>query len=197
MKKTTKSSSKNPIYQLKITLGDSKPPIWRRVQVQSNVSLAHLHTIIQVAMGWSSSHLWEFLLGEVRYTDPEFLDYNYDEIEMENANAYRLSDVLRNEKDKIVYLYDYGDYWDHKIVLEKIVPAETGQIYPHCVTGKRCCPPEDCGGISGYYYMLECLSNPKDDEYESFREWAGEDFDPEYFDAGEINQSLRKIFSAG
>ncbi len=107
----------------------------------------------------------------------------------------KVSDLLKKEKDKIVYEYDFGDGWQHDVILEKILPVDKKIKYPVCVKGKMNCPPEDCGGIWGYYELLEILANPKHPEYNGWFEWMGEEkFDPEYFDLEEVNGLLRRNF---
>jgi hypothetical protein len=105
----------------------------------------------------------------------------------------KLSQVVRDEKARFVYEYDFGDDWLHQIVVEKILPPEEGKSYPVCLAGKRAAPPEDCGGIWGYYELLETLSNPDDPEYADMLEWAGGPINPEEFDLDEINQVLRRL----
>jgi len=175
------------IYQLKITLQGSKPPIWRRVLVKSDITLAKLHQIIQIAMGWYDSHLHQFIIDNLYYgvPDPDF------DIEIINEQRTKLESVVSRVNQSFIYEYDFGDSWEHIILVEKISAPEPGSNYPICVTGKLACPPEDCGGIWGYYDLLETLKNPKDPEYEELLEWVGEDFDPEDFDLELINDQLK------
>jgi hypothetical protein len=178
-----------PIYQLKVTLKDSKPPIWRRILVPADVNLAKLHQILQAAMGWLGGHLHQFIVGGVYYGEPhpDFGD------EIENERRVKLSQAASEVKDRFIYEYDFGDSWEHQIVVEKILPAELGVRYPICIAGKRACPPEDCGGVWGYESLLEAISDPKNPEHEEMLEWVGEDFDPEAFDLEEINEGLNRI----
>jgi hypothetical protein len=178
-----------PIYQLKITLMGSKPPIWRRVQVPGSISLYKLHQILQVVMGWEESHLHQFKFGRVYYgePDPDFRD------DMKNERRAKLMEVAPNEKDRFIYEYDFGDSWEHDILVEKILPAEPGTAYPFCLTGKRACPPEDCGGVWGYESLLEAIRDPNHPEHEEMLEWVGEDFAPEAFSLDETNEALGSI----
>jgi len=105
----------------------------------------------------------------------------------------KVTDVLSQEKDKIVYEYDFGDSWEHEVVLEKILPWDDKFKGPTCLTGKMSCPPEDCGGVWGYADMLEAIQDPEHEEHENYIEWLGEDFDPRYFDKSEINQALKQV----
>lgn len=173
------------IYQLKVTLKGSKPPIWRRILVPSDIRLDELHLVLQTAMGWLNCHLHQFIADNVIYglADDDFaLDFD-----VEDEARYRLSDLLRTEKHSLIYQYDFGDGWEHKVVLEKILPDDSKQPLPICLKGSRACPPEDCGGIWGYAQLLETLKNPADPEYEDMVEWLGGEFDSEAFDVKSVN----------
>ena len=180
------------IYQIKITLLYTRPPIWRRVEVPSHIYLADLHQIIQIVMEWTESHLWEVHDKNKTYSDPKYFD-EFDDIEIVDSKKMKLFDVLKRAKSKIIYVYDFGDDWEHEVVLEKKFPPEIDVDYPRCTDGKLACPPEDCGGINGFYRMLECLSDPDDEEYESMKEWVGEGYNPEYFDIEGVNKALKKL----
>ncbi len=182
-------STPKTIYQLKVTLDDSKPPIWRRILAPEDVTLADLHEIIQRAMGWENYHLHMFTIAGQIYGDPE--DDETGEIGSVNEKRYRLNQLGLREKAKFSYEYDFGDGWEHTLIVEKILPAETGVHYPICVTGKRACPPEDVGGIWGYVDFLETIANPNHKEHDEMLEWIGGDFDPEEVDLDEVNQSLQ------
>lgn len=184
-----KQPTETLIYQLKITLKDSKPPIWRRVQVPSDVSLAKLHRIIQEVMGWSDYHLHQFRLGETYYGVPDPDDFH----EVEDEKTVKLSRLVSRPKAKLLYEYDFGDSWEHEILLEKILLPEPGVQYPVCITGKRACPPEDCGGVWGYGDFLEAIQNPDHPEHDEMLEWVGGSFDPEAFDLDEVNRTLRRV----
>lgn len=174
-------------YQIQVVLKGSKPKIWRRLLIDSNILLVDLHRIIQTTMGWTNSHLHIFSDGIVEYSPKEF--------EVENAKdsrIVRLDKILKEEKSKINYVYDFGDNWEHDLILEKILPPDNQSQIPKCIAGKRKCPPEDCGGIWGYSDMLEILKQPDHEEYESYIEWLGYIFDPAYFDKDEINERLRE-----
>ncbi len=183
---TRKTSATGTVYQLKITLKGSRPPIWRRVQVLSSTTLGELHRIIQIAMGWTDSHLHQFTIHGEEYGEPqpEFDFYVQDEAKV------KLSKVVTGEKFKFTYDYDFGDSWDHQILVEKVLPPAADGHYPVCLTGKRACPPEDCGGVWGYEEMLEAIKDPTHPEYENYQEWLPEDFDPEFFDLAEVNEAL-------
>ncbi len=181
------TASRN-IYQLKVTLAGSRPPIWRRVLVPGDMVLGQLHLVLQIAMGWTDSHLHQFVCNRICYgiRDDEFgID-----MDVEDENDYRLNQLLTSEKDTMIYEYDFGDGWEHKMVLEKVLPFDRNKKLPLCIKGKRACPPEDCGGVWGYQELIETLKDPKHPEYEEMLEWVGEDFDPEAFDIDEVNELL-------
>jgi len=149
-------------------------------------------------MGWEDDHLWNFVVGKTFYSDsPSYSDLSFfglpDRIKKVDASKTMLCAVLKHAGNKIVYIYDMGDNWEHDIVLEEKFPPETGVSYPRCLGGERACPPEDCGGIERFYYMMECISDPKNSEYESFIEWLGDEYDPAHFDLEKINKALKNF----
>jgi len=185
----------NQIYQIQIALKGSKPKIWRRVLVPSDTSLVDLHYIIQIAMGWENAHLHQFIKGRTYYAEKMEDDDFWDMGNNVDYSDMKVSDLLKKEKDKMVYEYDFGDGWEHNVVLEKILPADKDMEYPVCIKGKMNCPPEDCGGIWGYYELLEILNDPKHPDHKQMFEWMGEEeFDPEYFDLKEVNDHLHEFF---
>jgi hypothetical protein len=173
-----------PIYQLKITLKGVKPPIWRRLQVKSDITLLALHKTIQKVMGWTDSHLHEFIVKGVSYGDSE------DEDAL-NERRHHLNKLRLEEKEKFFYVYDFGDNWEHVILVEKILRIDSSVKYPVCLTGKRSGPLEDCGGPWGYMELLDILEDPNHPDYDERIEWIGEDFDPEMFDIEKINRQLK------
>lgn len=174
-------------YVLKITLMGAKPPIWCRFRIDSTVPLPKLHEVIQIIMGWMDCHLHQFIAAGCFYgvPDPEF---GFEEVLDEKK--YRLNQLLKKEKDSIIYEYDFGDGWEHKIVLEKIAPFDTQEMLPLCIKARGACPPEDVGGIWGYYEFLEALKNNEHPEHEEYKEWIGGDFEPGAYDIGEVNELL-------
>jgi hypothetical protein len=181
------------IYQLKISLRYSRPPIWRRVLVTEDTTLAKLHHIVQIVMGWDDYHLHQFEIRGRYYSDPEQMEDDVFGNEDEHEHQVTLGDLFRNPKAKFRYRYDFGDNWEHEILIEKILPPEGQTRYPVLIGGARACPPEDSGGIGGYYDKLEVMRNPRHPEYEEIVEWMGEEFDPESFDAEWINKNLRAL----
>lgn len=182
------AKSLRSIYQLKVTLQDISPPIWRRLLVTSTVSLEDLHIILQIVMGWTDSHMHEFAKGSDRYGIPD----EYSSSDMHDEATYRLDQVLQEEKEKLIYTYDFGDSWEHEVLLEKILPFETDTVLPVCLKGSRACPPEDIGGIGGYEMFLDAISDPSHPEHENMLEWIEGDFDAEHFDLAEVNDLLRE-----
>jgi Plasmid pRiA4b ORF-3-like protein len=184
-----KGPDASAVYQLKVTLQNTKPPIWRRLQVRASTTLPRLHDTIQIAMGWTDSHLHQFIINGVEYglPDPDFADA------MRSEQRIKLERVATTEKDRFVYEYDFGDSWTHDILLEKLLPPEPDVHYPRCLAGKRACPPEDVGGAWGYAEFLEAIRNSDHPEHEDMLESCGGEFDPEAFALDEINQALRGL----
>lgn len=177
------------IYQIKVTLSDSKPPIWRRVLIEDTTTLSKLHAILQTVMGWAGYHLHMFTINGQIYGDPE--DDEFGDMGIKNESRFKLNQLVGREGFKFRYEYDFGDGWLHDLLVEKILPAEKGAYYPICVTGKRACPPEDSGGVGGYEEILEARANSKHPQHREYKEWIGENFDPEHFDLDEVNKVLR------
>jgi hypothetical protein len=181
------------IYQLKITLIGSKPLIWRRILVDENILLSNLHKVIQTAMGWTNSHLHQFVVGDAFYTEripgDELTWYELNNVDYKGI---RLNEVLRFVKNSIVYEYDFGDSWCHEILLEKFLVPDESFKYPVCLSGKMNCPPEDVGGIWEYIDMLKVLRNPNNEEYEGYMMWLDDDFDPKEFDVNKVNKLLAR-----
>jgi hypothetical protein len=175
------------VYQLKITLTHSRPPIWRRVEVP-DCTLAELHEIIQACMPWENYHLWSFEAAGDRY-GPE-VDR---ELDFQDASTVRLARLVEAGVQKLRYTYDFGDDWQHQVQVEKILPAEPEVHYPRCTAGKRACPPEDCGGIWGYDELLAVLADPNHEEHQERLEWVGGPFDAEAFDLAAANRALRRL----
>jgi len=186
--KNTINLRSNDLYQLKITLLGTKPPIWRRVIVEPETRLKDLHKIIQCVMGWANCHLHQF-----RCNDECYAASSQDQIaDSTDYSKIRLQALIKSEADRLIYDYDFGDGWEHTIVLEKKVPRETIPAIPLCTAGKRNCPPEDCGGIPGFYNLLEILSDPRHDEYDDMIDWLDEDYNPEEFDIDSVNLMLQQ-----
>jgi len=183
-----------PVYQLKITLKYISPPVWRRVLVKRNNTLAKLHTIIQTVMGWYNCHLHQFETSEgLEYGVPDPEEDAFWGHGPLDERKVKLDQVLTAEKERLRYLYDFGDSWTHDILLEKLLPIEKEQHYPMCITGRRAVPPEDVGGVPGYANCLAALADPLHEEHALYVKWIGRDFNPEAFDLVGINEALRQI----
>jgi len=188
----TRDSAAQDITTLTMTLVGSNPPIWRQVETR-DCSLARLHDIIQVAMGWEDYHLHRFQIGQRQYGIPAPMDRDMG-ITVIDERKVKLSEVIvgAGKRVKFTYEYDFGDGWQHAIELEGTGPAERGAKYPRCTAGERACPPEDVGGVWGYEEFLDAISDPEHERHEELIEWCG-DFNPEEFSLTEINRELRKI----
>jgi Plasmid pRiA4b ORF-3-like protein len=177
---------------LKIALRGVRPPVWRRVRVTSDMTLRMLHQVIQEAMGWEDAHLHEFEVGKRRYGEPS--DDLWPGMERTfSENGVRLGALVDQGVTRFRYVYDFGDGWEHEVVVEKVGPVDPEQQYPSLITGKRACPPEDCGGVYGYYRLLEVLADPSDEEHAELTEWVGGEFDPERLDTERISRALAGI----
>jgi hypothetical protein len=179
------------IYQLKMTLHGSHPPIWRRIQVKPDITLAQLHRILQAVMGWTNTHLHRFFMRGSQYGIPD--EGAMAMRKTKDEHQHRLRDIVSGQASRLTYEYDFGDLWQHEILLESILPSEAGVRYPVCLAGARACPPEDVGGIPGYEDFLEATRNPEHPEHREYLEWIGGRFDPEAFDAAEVNRKLRRL----
>ena len=181
------------IYQIKVTLLGTDPPIWRRLRVPANLTLETLHNVVQLAMGWEDCHMHDFRIGQQRFGTPDPMEREFGGPHTASERTARLFQVLGRAGIKAVYTYDFGDSWEHKIVVEKRLAPEPGGAYPVCLAGERRGPPEDCGGIPGFYNLLEAISNPEHDQHEELLDWLGDAFDPEAFSVDEVNRRLAPI----
>lgn len=175
------------IHRLKITLHDVEPPVWRRIEVPSSMTLGELSPVLEAAMGWLGGHLHLFDVDGLTYGTPD-PDWETDDLD---EGRYRLSDVLPSAGRSMRWDYDFGDGWEHTVEVEGIVAAEPGVMYPRCIAGERACPPEDCGGPWGYADLLEALADPDHPDHERLREWAPLGFDPSRFDLEETDRAMR------
>jgi hypothetical protein len=211
---------KSEVFQLRVVLNGSKPPIWRKLAVRSDIVLAELHEVIQIAMGWTDSHLHQFRLRDKdlkpspqeiarRFQQGDIDETCLDRVgghrvfvtkvtpwgdptdmEGEDEEAVTLGEVCPKVKSKLIYEYDFGDGWEHTIEVQKIVEPDPSVEYPFCLGGKKACPPEDCGGIWGYYELLETIADPDAEDHEDMVDWLGGDFAPDAFDLEEVNAIL-------
>lgn len=173
------------IFQFKITLKDTKPSVWRRIQVPETYTFWDLHVAIQDAMGWYDCHLHEFEMWnrwKITKVSMGIPDDNTGWRDVKPGWKIKMSEYFSLENKSAEYTYDFGDTWRHAIILEKILPRESNKKYPICIDGKRACPPEDCGGPWGYAELLDILADPKHRRHKELKEWIGGPFDSEHFD---------------
>ncbi len=186
-----KAQPPGSIYQLRISLKETEPEIWRRVLVHGSTTLHRLHLVIQEVMGWANSHLYEFEIGGERFEAPD------PEAEVQDSTRAKLKDFGLEVSDAFLYTYDFGDDWRHVLVLEARLQAEPGRFYPYCVAGERACPPEDCGGVGMFAELLAALANPTDPQYSELLEWVNPGYDPAAFDVRPVNRNLELAHRRG
>jgi len=189
MAKEAKTAASAGVISVKVTLRGIKPPIWRRLLLPGTLTLGDVHDAIQVAMGWHDCHLHAFDIDGRQYGDRLAVDDVADE------RRLTLNGVLKSGVARFGYTYDFGDNWEHTVVIEKALPAEAEKTYPACIAGKRNCPPEDCGGAWGYHEMIEIIANPAHPEHAERIDWLGEEFDPEDFSLPIANAGLAARFN--
>ncbi len=194
------------IFKIKLE-GTSKPPVWRKVKVDENMNFDDFHLVLQIVFNWDNSHMYQF--SPKGYGSRPMIKFNFeDEFDFEvfenkkcfplgdcfHSEDIKLKDYFRETRKKMIYIYDFGDDWKHSVVLESIEDEKV--LYPMLISGKGKAPIDDCGGIWGYYAMVEAINDPKHPEHESYREWLGieEDEDFEWdiaeFDLKEEQETL-------
>ena len=197
-KRHRRSQSSPSHYTMYLAMQDIKPLIWRRIRVDGRIRLDALHHVLQAAMGWTDSHLHSFEIGEKHYgvPDPEYEDAD----QLLDEKKYRINQLL-DVGDTCIYLYDFGDSWNHRITVETIEDidgANSGSRNAWVESGAQACPPEDAGGARGYQESIDSLENePYSDEAKQFREWAGLDFDPDRFDRHAANAAIDRMLWNG
>ena len=192
MATTVRKLAKQPsaAWQLHIELRGTKPKIWRRVLVPETITLAKLHAVIQAVFGWSGGHLHEFNVGDERFGTP---DPEYDEPgSVRSERTTRLANALGSAKT-MNYVYDFGDNWQHRIKLERTLIPDPRLDLPLCVAGANATPPDDCGGVYGYYDFVVAVSDPTHPEHADMTEWIGRPWDPAAFDLDSANFRLRNF----
>jgi hypothetical protein len=186
-------SSVEKVLQFRVFLEDIRPPVWRCILVSDRFTLAQLHKIMQLTFGWQDFHLHEFTVRDRRYGRP---DYDNEDPELLDERKVRLRDLDLSVGNRIGYAYDFGDNWQHLLLLEDTQAAHPAAGCPACLAGARAAPPEDVGGSSGYEEFLEAIADPKHEEHDHMISWVGVPFDPEAFDLNRINQGLRRSFQS-
>jgi len=178
------------IATLRIELKDSDPLIWRELEVPTSITLKVLHDIVQTAMGWLDYHLWEMVIDRQTYGLP--MDEDWGTAPRKVASRTRLRDVLAPGTTRIHYVYDFGDYWEHSLIISDVRAGDRLTAYPRFIAGERNCPPEDCGGIPGFYEMLEARADPEHPDHADVSDWL-DDYDPNELDVFPINGILGRI----
>jgi hypothetical protein len=168
------------------------PEVWRSLSVPSDYTLADLHDVLQLAMGWTNSHLHQFQLGSARYSPPDPEEEFYDSVPAADSAGLRLFEIFPKAGESLVYEYDFGDGWEHSVKALAIRPAIDGVAIPRCLAGVGACPPEDCGGAGGYEGFLEAIRDTEHPEHDEMLAWCGGVFDPSSFDLIEVNGLLAK-----
>ncbi|KAK9891092.1 hypothetical protein WA026_013413 [Henosepilachna vigintioctopunctata] len=189
------------IFQFKISLLETKPLIWRRIQLPSNLNFEDLHKAIRDAMGWNSSHLHLFYASKGKPKRNFVIGSSSADWDDDNIMPEKITNITKfftKVCDEVIYEYDLGDSWRHKIRLEKILPSEPGTFYPKCISGKRACPPVDVGGVEGFNGLLNILSHPEHEEYESYYRWLHDymgynEYNVEMFDPNEVKFEAKYI----
>jgi hypothetical protein len=184
------TDSFSEIATVRIELRDTDPLIWREVEVPTSVTLKVLHDIIQAVMGWFDYHLWEFTIAKQRYGLP--MDEDWGTAPRAEAAKVRLRDVLKPRKTTIDYRYDFGDSWEHRLIVTGIRQGEPGVAYPRYIGGEWNAPPEDCGGIPGFYETLDAIADPDHPDHDHAIEWFDE-YDPKTVDELPIKVALSRI----
>jgi DNA-binding Lrp family transcriptional regulator len=186
------SDGKAAVYRFMIIMQDTDPVIWRRIET-TDITLEKLHELIQTAMGWTNSHLHQFEIAGARYIHPRFMRGDFDDLGALDDSGIRVGDLVSKHGSKLRmrYEYDFGDGWQHDVVLEKVTESEPGAKYPRCIDGARACPPEDVGGVYGFADYVDAITNPNHSEYGELLEWNGP-FDPAQFDAAEATRRMKK-----
>ena len=177
------------VIRLRISLIDSDPLVWRRLLVPATVRLDKLHRVFQDTMGWTDSHLHMFRIED----DVLYTSYDHDLLQGELDERMSTLEQALGDQNRFAYDYDYGDNWEHDVIIEEKTATRLALKYAVCVDGQNACPPEDCGGISGYERFQEVLADPTDEEHEHYTEWVGGSFDPEHFDLVVVNAALQRI----
>lgn len=185
----TSTPDSDTIFQLRVSLAQLDPPIWRRILVPSQITLYELHEILQLLFSWDNYHQHRFQIGEQRYSDPLFRMASGTR----NEKMTQLGQVVPPPGHSFRYEYDFGNSWELEIEVEARWPAEPGGRYPRCTGGELASPPEDSGGIWGFVNLLQALENPEDPEHVEIRAWVGDDYDPSRFDLEATNARLRAL----
>jgi hypothetical protein len=182
------ASPTDAIATLRIEIKYIEPLIWRRIDVRTSMTLVGLHKVIQATMGWLDYHLWEFVVDDRKYGIPD-----PDRPHVRNGATTQLATILASGRTEFGYVYDFGDNWEHRIVVEQTGTAETAAKYPRFLAGERRCPPEDCGGPPGYFDFIENIARKHSKKAKEALDWYGGPYDPDDIDVEQINITLGRI----
>ncbi|MCC7227280.1 MAG: plasmid pRiA4b ORF-3 family protein [Burkholderiaceae bacterium] len=188
-----KSRPPKHVYQLRIELAEIVPRVWRTILVPDTTKLAKLDRIIQEAFGWTNSHLHEFRIQTRRYGMTDVVDEFDDDDELLDDRKFTLGSVLSDHTTSFIYAYDFGDGWEHLVVVENAFVANESNDWPVCIAGENACPPEDVGGVGGYEDFVEIITDPTHEDYLSMYRWCGGPFDPSGFDVNSANARIRRL----
>ncbi len=187
------ATKKTSAYQLKVSLLYCAPLIWRRIQVPGSMTLSRFHHVIQLCMGWTDSHLHQFMIGRRSY-GPANVGNHWSAIKDLDESKFTLNELESDIRQRCMYTYDFGDSWEHEIRIESAsAPGEKPLKHSVLLAGEHACPPEDIGGPPGYENFVETISDPENENYEEMRDWYSSDFNPDFFEIGQINKVLKKI----
>lgn len=175
------------ILKLRIKITDIEPEIWREILIENNITFKKLHEIIQLSFGWTNSHLYNFDVNGILFSIPD-IEFENNDLDIKN----KVTEFLIEKGQKVLYIYDFGDNWEHEIEIVEVLEKEKGIRYPKCLDGSRNGPPEDCGGVPGYEDIIDALTIKDKSEYEDLLEWLG-DYDPAEFDIDKINKAILNI----
>ena len=182
------------VYEIEVKLLDTRPPVWRRILVQGNLTLGRLHTVLQIAMGWQGGHKHQFRIGGKLYGDMANEMDDGESLFDGDQDDLAVAQAFKSRKTKVVYEYDFGASWEHELRVVMVYPPEAAPGFgPACIAGARACPPEDVGGTPGYEHFLAVMADPKHEEYEDLSRWIGGEFDPESFDMAAVNKGLKRL----
>jgi hypothetical protein len=190
--KSEQPKNLDKIYQIKVELLEINPSIWRRFLIPENVTLHRLHLVLQDVMGWKNYHLYRFKIGKKEYSTPD-PDNDFYELDFKNSYQAKLGNVIKEKGSIFLYEYDFGDGWEHQLLVESIIDREPEKHYPLCIEGENGSPHEDSGGPYGYMEMLEIIKNPYHEEFQRIRTWLGKKFDPYKFDLKLANTRLSSM----
>ena len=185
-------TEQNPVYQLRVVLRHTDPPVWRRFTVPSDITLHRLHLVLQKVMGWKNAHLYRFSIGSQEYGEL-YHDNENSGLDHKDSKRAKLKSLVAKQGSIFLYEYDFGDGWLHEVTLEAVLEPKPDLDHPACLAGERACPPEDCGGPPGFDNLLFIMNDPGHEEYQDMVSWLGHRFDPTAFSLVQVNRRLNSL----